>query len=332
MNTLAEAAENGKSGFDLLNAIRKLRGLRPIERLLLLELGFHKNNQTGQCNPGYKCLAEDLELSVSAVRQTIRTLEKKGLIRKTPGFAKVSSRYAFTLPAEAFKEEKESVTSEPPRVSPEGGGVSPGDHSQCHQETTPSVTTGTEGVSPGEHQTALELRKELRREERGQKRTPSKPSFHDSKRQKARPENPAAIQAFMESEGIAPTQATAESSKMFHYYEARGWKNIVDWKAAARRWMLSARPEGRPNGGPKTLDQTKQEMEEQWDRIERFSVGDAESAETQSYDVTSPTPGARQVGKKAAGTVLTPEEQDEDQRRFERDQQRYEEAQARRSK
>ena len=150
---LDHTAENGKSGFNLLNSIRPIKGLRPIEKLLLLELAFHKNKETGRCNPGYKRLAAMLDLSVSAVRRAIRALEEKGLIRKTPGFAKVSSEYEFIL-------EEGSVTTGTLPLSPEGGGVSLGDHSQCHQETTPSVTTGTEGVSPGEHQTVLEQRKE----------------------------------------------------------------------------------------------------------------------------------------------------------------------------
>ena len=165
-----------------------------------------------------------------------------------------------------------------------------------------------EGVVTSDHQTVLELQKELSLEERG-KRTPSKPSLHDSKRQQARPEDPATIQVFLESEGVPPTQALKESQTMFHYYEARGWKNIVDWQSSAKLWMLRARPEP----GPKTLDQTKQEMEAQWDRLQRFSVGDEEAAEQgQSYDVTSPAPRTRQVGRiKTAGTVLTPREERE---------------------
>ena len=318
--------DNSEVGFTLLNGIRKVRGLRPIEQRLFLELGFHKNNTTGQCNPGYARLAEDLELSISAVRQTIRTLEKRGLIRKTPGFAGVSSKYAFTLPAEAFKEERGSDTSEPHPLSPEGGGVSPGEQRECHYGNRGSVTTGTEGVSPGEHPTALELRKELRKEEREQ-RTPSKPSFHDSKRQKARPENPTAIQAFMESEGMAPMQALKESETMFHYYESKGWKNIVDWQSSAKVWMLRARPED----GPKTLDQTSREMQTQWDRIEqRFSVGDEQSAEHQHFDVTSP--GAMSDKIKQLGKILEAEAQeDRDARLWKQDQVRYQTMKAKRT-
>ena len=329
MSNVADVAENGKSGFDLINAIRKLRGLRKTERLLFLELAFHKNNQTGQCNPGYACLAEDLELSVSSVRRTIRALEEKGLIRKTPGFAKVSSKYAFTLPAEAFKEEKGSVTSEPPRVSPEGGGgVVTSDQREWSLATRGSGHQRPEGVVTSDHQTVLELQKELQKEEREQ-RTLSKPSFHDSKRQKARPENPAAIQAFMESEGMSPMQAIKESETMFHYYESKGWKGIVDWQSSAKVWMLRARPEP---GGPKTLQQTGQEMAVQWDRLQDvLSVGDEEAASRgQHYDVTSPAgnkPRTRQVGE-----ILENEDYEDQAERdallWEQDQIRYEEAKA----
>ena len=329
MSSVPHAQDNGKRtppkdnsevGFTLLNGIRKLRGLRKTERLLLLELGFRKNNTTGQCDPGYARLAEDLELSVSDVRRAIRTLEKKGLIRKTPGFAKVSSKYAFTLPAEAFKEETGSVTSEPHPPSPEGGGVVTRDHREWSPATTGSVHPRPQGVVTGEHLTALELRKELRREEREQHAL-SKPSFHDSKRQKARPENPAAIHAFMESEGMAPMQALKESETMFHYYESKGWKNIVDWQSSAKVWMLRARP------APGSLEQTTQAMNEQWDRIEQqLSVGDTEAAETRSFDVTSPTEGSRpRTRQKPVGKVLTDEEL------FDRDLLRYKERKPRRT-
>ena len=94
-----KAAEvNQAAGFTLINQIRAYSGLRTLERLVAYELAFHLNKDTGRCNPGYKRLAERLEVSTSAISKAVAGLKDKKVIDVIEGKGRTSSRYTFTLP------------------------------------------------------------------------------------------------------------------------------------------------------------------------------------------------------------------------------------------
>ena len=142
------AGTTAATGFGLINKIRDTPDLRPLERLLLLELAFHKNSRTGRCNPGQKRLADRLEISVSGVRKTIEKLTAKGLLCVKPGIGKHSTEYHFALDKVCYShtiQAQESDTRGTLPLSLEG-------HS--------SDTRGTLPLSLEGRQTVLEQRKE----------------------------------------------------------------------------------------------------------------------------------------------------------------------------
>ncbi len=65
---------------DAFEYSRKLRRLRPYDRLVLIILaGFH-NSKTGQCNPSNETLARACEMNEKTVRAALKRLERAGII------------------------------------------------------------------------------------------------------------------------------------------------------------------------------------------------------------------------------------------------------------
>lgn len=55
-------------------------GLTPAERLVLVSLSHHHNEQTGRCDPGQGRIARETGIQVRTVGRSLRSLERKGLI------------------------------------------------------------------------------------------------------------------------------------------------------------------------------------------------------------------------------------------------------------
>lgn len=61
-------------------------------KAVLTALAHHRNQKTGQCFPGRALIAEETELSRDTIRKAIRRLERAGLIKVEPVFAKSGRR------------------------------------------------------------------------------------------------------------------------------------------------------------------------------------------------------------------------------------------------
>lgn len=69
-------------------------------KLVLLMLADHSNGHTGQCNPSHKRLAEECEMSLSALKVHIKNLERLGLleiIHKSQDGVSLPNQYRLNL-------------------------------------------------------------------------------------------------------------------------------------------------------------------------------------------------------------------------------------------
>jgi hypothetical protein len=65
--------------------VQSRRDLTPAERLIGGRIGWHKNLETGQCNPGYGTLAKESGYPIRTVIRAVAGLERKGCITITRG-------------------------------------------------------------------------------------------------------------------------------------------------------------------------------------------------------------------------------------------------------
>jgi DNA-binding transcriptional MocR family regulator len=122
-------------------------------KLLWGQLKFHRNRATGQCNPRYKVLAEELGLCLNSVRRGMAELRRAGLVTATK-HVRASSYVLYEIPQDlphaenlAVDIEEEPVQSaqfEHSRVSNvEHSRVSNFEHSKEPNER--NLTKGTYG-------------------------------------------------------------------------------------------------------------------------------------------------------------------------------------------
>ena len=58
----------------------------PAAKLVLMMLADHANGHTGRCNPSHRLLADEAEMSISALKVHLKKLSDKGLIVVVPVF------------------------------------------------------------------------------------------------------------------------------------------------------------------------------------------------------------------------------------------------------
>lgn len=80
----------------LLNYVVKESNFVPIEKLVAHTLIYHRNNNTGQCNPSVETLCFETGLSESSVRRATRNMAKSGFLTKAK--RRRSNWYGFQIP------------------------------------------------------------------------------------------------------------------------------------------------------------------------------------------------------------------------------------------
>jgi hypothetical protein len=81
-------------------------------------LKHHANNQTGQCNPSLKLIAEKGHMSIPSVLNSIRELEKYNVIQCLSGMEKGTSNYYKLHSSKEWEGIKEVNTPYKPRLYP----------------------------------------------------------------------------------------------------------------------------------------------------------------------------------------------------------------------
>jgi len=95
----------------------KQRGLKPAAKIVLWHLADCHNEQTGQCNPRQKKMAELCEMSRATLSRHLANLEKRGLIKRRSSYDPVSHRRQSTHYTLAFDGPLEDPESQPDPMS-----------------------------------------------------------------------------------------------------------------------------------------------------------------------------------------------------------------------
>jgi hypothetical protein len=73
-------------------------GLSGADFPVLVLLAWHRNAQSGLCNPGYKVLAQEACVSKDTIARSVQHLKEIGIIDFESGSANTSNRYVLHLP------------------------------------------------------------------------------------------------------------------------------------------------------------------------------------------------------------------------------------------
>lgn len=112
----------------------QVRGIKPAAKVVLWHLADRHNKDTGRCDPSQALLAEDCEMSRSAVNSHLTALEKAGLITRIQRVNSATKRQESTAyilnfevkePQDAAtrvqKDDTEAVSRNDPDPCPENG-------------------------------------------------------------------------------------------------------------------------------------------------------------------------------------------------------------------
>lgn len=106
------------------------RGLRPATKLVLWHLADRHNKDTSRCDPSQDMLADDCEMSRSALNEHLKILEERGLIRRVQRIDSDTKRQKSTSYIFAFDFDRQQDIEKP---CPENGhgAVSGNDEKPC---------------------------------------------------------------------------------------------------------------------------------------------------------------------------------------------------------
>jgi Helix-turn-helix domain len=120
------------------------------EKQTLLALAYHHNGKTGLCCPSQDTLAKETERSVDRIQHHIKSLEKKGLIKRQRQYVKgfrTTDKYTLAIDGN-FK-------PEPAKLTPHLHGISSEDLTpHLRGVSTPDLTPQLLGISSDEPYTA----------------------------------------------------------------------------------------------------------------------------------------------------------------------------------
>jgi len=80
--------------WEIQRAIWDDHRLEPTEKLIALRLVWHRNANSGRCDPSQSRLARDVGVSIATVKRAILSLERKGVLARKRG--QRSCLYAFS--------------------------------------------------------------------------------------------------------------------------------------------------------------------------------------------------------------------------------------------
>ena len=85
------------------NVYKCVRNTTGTQQAVLVAIAYHKNKDTGRCDPGYECLARETRFTVRTVANAIKALKRLGLLDwKSGGWTKsgdpMANKYILTLP------------------------------------------------------------------------------------------------------------------------------------------------------------------------------------------------------------------------------------------
>lgn len=153
--------------------VARQRGLSLGERVVLWVLADHLNDGTGRCDPSQSRLRDACEISHAALNRYLRSLERRGLIRRVRRIDGASGGNRSTFYELALSGPFDPAGGEAEDRPPDGGG--PGAGSGPSPGPSPGAASGTTLVPP-EGQPSCRRRDTNREREPGKRTIPPTPS------------------------------------------------------------------------------------------------------------------------------------------------------------
>ena len=275
---------------------------------ILAALARFHNEKTGKCNPSHKALAKQSKYG----ERTIRKILKEDLADLvTYQHGKYSNEYTLFPPMLVSSPAPGTITVAHAEAAPTLGTRGPGEkssHSAHGARFTRHTGPGSLGTrGPGNIQGTYKEHSFV--EDKQQQQTSSPP------KDKAIQPTLEALQTAFQKRGFSSGQAKTEAKRFSDYNNEKNWR--LNWRQGVERWRPTEPGQQTTKSRPVPPTYKPPQMEEHTPEKRESNLAMLRGVRD------DPTPKPKQVGK-----IISSEAQDEDQRLFERDQRRYEAAQA----
>ncbi|MEL6963422.1 MAG: helix-turn-helix domain-containing protein [Pseudomonadota bacterium] len=244
----------------LTTQIWEVRGLKATDKLVLLALADHANDE-GECWPSMARLAEKCDMTPRGVRNVIRRLEDVGYVATETSSGRTNNRYTInpvpkqlTLFGGANSEPRSALKP----INPEQNSALDNGNPEQHSGLNPSNPEPRSALNP-EQLSGLELANPERHDTNPERRSyhpgtvvppnRNKPSLEPSVGGRKRATRlsddwqlPKSWGTWATDQGLPEHRVRTEAMKFANHWQAKSGKDATkrDWEKTWRNWILRA--------------------------------------------------------------------------------------------